>query len=229
MEQIGQTLAGYPSTGNIPGPKIYNEEVEETPAEHRARNLHSLGTMDLAHTFENIKTPAGFEPTLAAFRTIATGQADFSMLMVYGGVGNGKSYICEATVIDMYDRGLWVLRDRWSDVVRALKAHFSGHYRDSGGLSIPYEVYFNKLRARARLILDDVGSGSTLGSWEWGELEDIVDYRYERRLFTIITTNLDIKQFPERILSRFRDKSRSRLICNQATDQRPLLYWGESK
>ncbi len=150
---------------------------------------------------------------------MATGQANYWMLMVYGGVGNGKSHLCEATVIEMFDRGLRVKRDRWSDVVRTMKSHFNSRDREM----IPYGEYFANLRSRARLIFDDVGSGSTLGSWEWGELEDIIDYRYERRLFTIVTTNMDIKSFPERILSRFRDRTKARLILNESVDHRPLL------
>lgn len=199
-----------------PGPMSFNEPAELTESERRVKMLSLLGVTDIQHTFASMKQPKGFAPVLKAFMSLADGSAPFSMLMVYGGTGNGKTYCCEATVIHMYDRGLRVRRDRWSDVVRMLKSHFNGN----GAIS--YEEYFSALRSRTRLILDDVGSGSTLGSWEWGELEDIIDYRYERNLFTIVTTNLDIKQFPERILSRFRDKSKARLILNEAPDQRPL-------
>jgi len=191
-------------------------EPEHSEVEQRLESLRCLGVMDITHTFATTTEPAGFKATSTAFKAMATGTADFSLLMVYGGVGNGKSRCCEALVIEMYDRGCRVRRDQWSDIVRTMKSHFNGR----GEMS--YEQYFSELRSRKRLILDDVGSGSTLGAWEWGELEDIIDYRYERRLFTIVTTNLDIKQFPERILSRFRDKNRARLILNQAADQRPL-------
>lgn len=193
--------------------KIY----EGVKVARREDVLQWLGVTNLDNTFENMRCPKGFKPTLESFKAIASGSADFSLLMVYGGVGNGKSMCCEATVIAMYDRRFLVKRDRWSDLVRIMKSHFNGR-----GL-MSYEQYFSSLRGRDRLILDDVGSGSTLGAWEWGELEDIIDYRYERRLFTILTTNLDIKQFPERILSRFRDRSRSRLVFDEAEDQRPLL------
>ena len=143
------------------------------------------------------------------------------MLMVYGGTGNGKSRCCEALVIALEKRGIYAVRNRWSDIVRRMKSLFNGRG------DMPYEEYFDRLKRAPRLILDDVGSGSTLGPWEWGELEDIIDYRYERRLFTVLTTNLDIKQFPERILSRFRERSRSRLILNEAVDQRPMQGAGK--
>jgi len=177
----------------------------------------SLGVMDLTHDFKTIKRVKGFIPALDACKAMAEGTADFQLLMVYGGVGNGKTRLCEAVVIEMFDQGKKVKRDRWSDVVRTMKSHFNNR----GNIS--YEEYFASLRVRGRIIFDDVGSGSTLGSWEWGELEDIIDYRYERRLFTIVTTNLDIKSFPERILSRFRDRPRARLILNEAGDFRPSI------
>lgn len=219
MEHVSKTLAKFQS--GTPGQKNSSifDEPEESPAARRSRSLKGLGVLDLNHTFNSLKRVKGFDETLKAFKDMATGQANYWMLMVYGGVGNGKSHLCEATVIEMFDRGLRVKRDRWSDVVRTMKSHFNSRDREM----IPYGEYFANLRSRARLIFDDVGSGSTLGSWEWGELEDIIDYRYERRLFTIVTTNMDIKSFPERILSRFRDRTKARLILNESVDHRPLL------
>jgi DNA replication protein DnaC len=163
-----------------------------------------------------MKKVKGVEPALKAALDLCAGE--LPLLMIYGGVGNGKTRICEAVVIRIFDLGLRVRRDRWSDLVRSMKSHFAGRSEQT------YEEYFSNLRSRQALILDDVGSGSTLGSWEWGELEDIIDYRYERNLFTLVTTNLDIKQFPERILSRFRDRNKARLIFNEANDQRPYSF-----
>ncbi len=215
LERINLTPGA--SQVNIPALKTcIDMPAEETPEERRARLLKWLGVTDMKNTFGNMRQPKGFEATYKAFKAMADGTADFSMLLNYGKTGTGKSMCCEAVVQAMFDRGLRVKRDRWSDLVRTMKSYFNG-YGDT-----TYQGYFQNLRGRARLILDDVGSGSTLSSWEWGELEDIIDYRHELNLFTIVTTNLDITQFPERILSRFRDKVKARLILNEAADQRPL-------
>ena len=172
------------------------------------------GVTDLGNTFEKMRHPKGFDKVLNAFKDLAAGNSDYYMLLVYGGTGNGKTKCCEAAVIALYDRGIHCKRQRWSEIVRHLK-----ELMKQGG----YEEYFNKLRDNeAPLIIDDVGSGSTGGSWEWGELEDIVDYRLEQGLTTIITTNLNIADIPDRIISRFKDKRRARLILNEAPDQRPL-------
>lgn len=218
MEHISRDLEN--SQKNIPTQTIYSipwddpEYKEPTPKEKRAYQLLNwLGVTDLNNTFDKMRHPEGFDKTFNAFKDLAEGKANYYMLLVYGTTGNGKTKCCEATVIALYDRGIRCKRWRWSDIVRHLKELM----KQRG-----YEEYFNGLRNNRYLIIDDVGGGSTGGNWEWGELEDIVDYRLEHRLLTIITTNLDFKGIPERIISRFRDKRRARLVSNRAPDQRPL-------
>ena len=207
LERIPKNF--QPSTRLI----VLDELPERTEAERRELCLKALGVTDLNNTFEKMRQPKGFERTYKAFRLMAAGKATWHMLLVYGKTGTGKSMCCEAAVIELFDKGVRVKRWRWSDVVRHLKSLMG---------TPEYESFFNELRAKPRLIIDDVGSGSTLGTWEWGELEDIVDYRLENNLMTIITTNLDRQAIPDRIISRFKDKKKSRMIFNEAEDQRPL-------
>jgi len=68
-----------------------------------------------------------------------------------------------------------------------------------------------------RLIIDDVAGTD----WEFEQLEKIIRSRYREHLFTILTTNLDQDQLPERIVSRFRDPEKGRLILNKGEDYRP--------
>ena len=216
MEQIGKTLEHFPR--NTQTQAIYDfpeDDPDYHPPSKEERRaewlLRYLGVTDLDNTFANMKHPEGFEQTFKAFTEMADG-ASWYMLLVYGRTGNGKSLCCEALVIDLFDKGRGAKRERWADIVRHLK-----ELMKTGG----YEDYITKLRSRKTLILDDVGGGSTLGVWEWGELEDIVDYRLEQRLTTVITTNVDGKDIPERVISRFKDKTRARIICNKAEDFRP--------
>ena len=48
------------------------------------------------------------------------------------------------------------------------------------------------------------------------KLEEIILYRYRENLFTILITNLDYKQLPERVWDRFRDKKKARMVENKA-------------
>lgn len=73
-----------------------------------------------------------------------------------------------------------------------------------------------------RLILDDVGMGGSGSEWEYGQLEEIIGVRYRERLFTILTTNRNLTELPERIVSRFNDPEVGRVILNSAGDFRRL-------
>lgn len=176
-------------------------------------NLEFYGVVDSSVTFENTKSVTGFNDVLKAFKSMLEDN-HLPLLFVYGGTGNGKSRCCDALVTAFHKKNMITRRDRWCDLVMDLKRRFGS---TNGG----YEDFYDRLRKRERLIIDDVGNGTMMGQWEWSLLDDIVDYRYERRLFTVITSNLDLGSIPERIVSRFKDKTVARLVLNKAPDYRP--------
>ena len=76
------------------------------------------------------------------------------------------------------------------------------------------------LKAIPALIMDEWGQN--YGSeWEEQKLEEIVIARERAGLITIITSNLEPDKLPERIASRFRDRTKARLIMNRSPDFRP--------
>jgi len=184
----------------------------------------SLGVSSLSNTFQNFLPWPGTEEALAAFKALASGETKWQMLLCYGGVGNGKTYLCEATTIALADRGLFARVNTMAGVMRSLR----------GGLDkdaiFGYNEMFPRLCKLKRLIIDDVGMGSSGSDWEYGQLEELIAERYRENLFTILTTNRDIKPdtkhpntpvIPERIVSRFRDREKARLVLNQGEDYRP--------
>ena len=77
----------------------------------------------------------------------------------------------------------------------------------------------------SELIIDDMGAGmkhpSEKGSeWEWARIEELLVSRYDALLPTMATTNLDLADLPERIVSRFGDVVCSRMVQNKALDYR---------
>ncbi|MCS7063508.1 MAG: ATP-binding protein [Methylacidiphilales bacterium] len=56
------------------------------------------------------------------------------------------------------------------------------------------------------LILDDLGT-ETNTEWNRKVFHSIIDYRYERRLFTMITSNYNLSDFEPRISSRLSDRA----------------------
>ena len=95
--------------------------------------------------------------------------------------------------------------------------------------SIPsYEQMFERICSWDRLIIDDVGMGTVEGTWELSTLEDIISERYHHRYYpspviTIMATNKDITQIPDRIVSRFFDPEVGIVICNKAPDFRKRI------
>ncbi len=128
-----------------------------------------------------------------------------------------NTHLCEALSIGLSRQNILCRVNEWAELIREFKRDMhSEHPTD-------YDEHFERIRQQKRLIIDDVGMGSVGSSWEWGELEDIVNYRYRQGLLTVITTNLDITKFPDRIISRFRDITKSRIVLMGAEDYRPKL------
>ena len=172
------------------------------------------------NTFDNFKPVLGAEVTLAAFKDIAFNESAPPLLFVYGTTGNGKTHLCEATATELLKRGvdcrLWTVPDMVSKLKESIPDNTT-------------EQVMNGLKTIPALIMDEWGQN--YGSdWEEQKLEEVVLARERAGLITIITSNLppvapgekrEKGQLPDRIVSRFRDKSQARLIHNNAPDGRP--------
>lgn len=167
------------------------------------------------NTFVNFKVDEHNYSAMVAFEELTQPEAKYYMLLCYGKVGSGKTHLCEALCNELKEQGERPVYREWSELIRQFKKAMRSNVI---GL---YDDMFDNLRQVKVLIIDDIGRGSVGSAWEWGELEDIVAYRYKNKLMTVLATNLDIKDFTERILSRFQDKSTSRMVFNEAEDYRP--------
>ena len=171
------------------------------------------------NTFGNFKLVLGVEDTLEAFKDIAFNKDAPPFLFVYGTTGNGKTHLCEATLIELLKRGvncrLWTV----PDMVSKLKQSIPGNTT---------ELLMSSLKVIPALIMDEWGQN--YGSdWEEQKLEEVVIARERAGLITVITSNLEPDKLPERIASRFRDRTQARLIDNKAPDYRPLKKKRRSK
>jgi len=168
-------------------------------------------------SFEKFHRIKGTEDAYKAFYNLAYGEADLPFLLCYGGVGNGKTHLCQALAVVLNWRGVNVRLYVVADLVSSLKQAIPTLTMDADLL---------KLKEMDALILDDLGFQKDgeqykLGTdWEESKLEEILVARYRNRLITVLVTNGDAKLLPERILSRFSDPDVSQLVLNSAPDYR---------
>lgn len=162
-------------------------------------------------TFDDFKPVLGASDTLAAFKDIAFNEDAPPFLFVYGITGNGKTHLCEATIIELLKRGincrLWTVPDMVSMLHKSIPENNTDQVIDG-------------LKHIPALILDEWGQN--YGSeWEEQKLEEIILARERAGLITIVTSNLEPDKLPERIASRFRDRAQAKMIHNAAADARP--------
>ena len=163
------------------------------------------------HTFENFKNVPGTESLVSSFQKVLVGPR--FMLLIYSGVGNGKTHLLEASAIELFKQGKFTRVMLFTQMLSTLKMSISNP-------EMNYESILANYCYGDRLIIDDIGAGGS--DTEFGDkvLDSIVCARYGRELLTIMSTNRDIENLPERVISRLKDKSTSFLLYNRAADYR---------
>lgn len=181
-------------------------------AEVEAVGVSAFGVSNLNHTFENFKVLPGTEKAHKAFKEVAEG-AGKPFLLCYGGVGNGKTHLLEALALRLRERGIasriWVVADFLAYLRRLM--------RDSSKEDI--DVVIERYQSGGALLFDDFGMEYGT-SWEMSVMERIINGRYRSRDTTVINTNKDLDELPERIVSRFFDPEIGVVVLNQGKDYR---------
>lgn len=215
MEHIGEVLANLNRGRSTQNQKSLENEAEVNPADALEDLRSSMRVSDLGHTFENFKILPGTEKAVRAFQAIARGKTRKPFLLCYGGVGNGKTYLCEATVIELRKRGVFCRYYTVPEIMSLLKKAIN---REVAGLD-PDSLLDRFSHARA-LIMDDLEIGTP---WEKKEIELLVDVRYRSRRLTVVVSNRDLdelEEWSERIVSRFSDPDVSEMVLNAGEDFR---------
>jgi DNA replication protein DnaC len=136
---------------------------------------------------------------------------DFIWLLVYGGVGNGKSHLCEAASRALHDRKEQCRMITTSE----MHAQIRRSVNDDTGKDMVLDSY-----KRTQWLIMDEWRLDRENEAQTSNIEDILLARYENVLPTMVVTNVDITQLPPRIASRFQDVQMSRCIANTAPDYR---------
>ncbi len=119
-------------------------------------------------------------------------------ILLTGTYGCGKTHLAAAIANHCLAQGQPVLFLNTPDLLDYLRATFAPSSETT------YNERFDEIRTAPLLILDDLGTESPT-AWAVEKLYQILNYRYNAHLPTVITTNKELKDIDQRIASRLSD------------------------
>jgi DNA replication protein DnaC len=172
----------------------------------KLRKIGNLGAF-AGKTFDNFDIDLPYltpiqHRSLRAARDVAQSYAEGmnGWLVLEGTYGCGKTHLAAAVANRRLEHDESVLFITAPDLL--------DHLRMTYGPSseVGYDEMFDKLRNVALLVLDDLGVENP-SAWAQEKLFQLLNYRYNHQLPTIITTNTDLDLLDARIRSRLLDES----------------------
>lgn len=134
-------------------------------------------------------------------------------LVLSGNHGTGKTHLAVAIANFRLEQGRPAVFIVVPDLLDRLRATFSPTS------DITYDELFESARETELLILDDLGAQSST-PWAQEKLYQIINERYNRRLATVITSNLRLDDMEMRLRSRIGDTTLADNYWIQAPDVR---------
>jgi DNA replication protein DnaC len=119
-------------------------------------------------------------------------------LFLYGTKGTGKTHLAAAIGHERVRRGQPAIFMPVPDLLGHLRRTFAPNS------DVSYDELFEDLRNTQLLILDDMGTHME-SDWAREKLFQLINHRYNRRLPTVITMNMEGEPIDERLWSRIND------------------------
>jgi DNA replication protein DnaC len=119
-------------------------------------------------------------------------------LVFLGANGCGKTHLAAAIINYRYQAGKAALFMVVPEFLDHLRSTFSPDSK------ISYDQLFERVKATPLLVLDDFGE-QTATSWAQEKLYQVINYRYNARLATVLTTCRSLEEIERRISSRLAD------------------------
>lgn len=134
-------------------------------------------------------------------------------LLLKGGYGCGKTHLAAAIANARLARHEPVLFVLVPDLLDHLRATFAP------SSPVRYDERFESVRSTPFLILDDLGV-QTATPWAQEKLFQLLNYRYNAQLPTVITMNRELEEVEPRLRSRLADAGLSKIVTILAPDFR---------
>ena len=185
--------------------------LEATRRREYERALAASCLADLGEqTFASFQARAQPEAFLAAQAFVR--EPDGWLLLV-GLTGTGKSHLLAGighALLEAGRRPVMTVTPEWLGYLRA------GYEK---GAEDAYEERLRQVRECDVLLLDDLGAEYET-SWAREQVFLLLDYRARRRLPSVVATNVQLEQMPDRIRSRLSDVRLVRRVAMRPRDVR---------
>jgi DNA replication protein DnaC len=191
-------------------------ECKERQIEERRRlDLRRVSSLD---PFQE-KRFETFDPSVAGMREAyevarAYAESPEGWLVLSGPTGVGKTHLAAAIANYHLAEGNSVFFSIVPELLDHLRAAFAPTSE------MPYDELFDRVRESGLLVLDDLGAENST-AWATEKLFQLMNYRYNYRMPTVITTNARyFSQLDERLRSRLSDIGLVRQCVIKAQDYR---------
>jgi len=192
----------------------------------RLKRYSNLGTLARL-TFENLeprgrsgnpKSQEQFQWVYEAAKAFAAEPKGWLVFM--GPSGSGKTHLAAAIANERIRGGFPAFYITAPDLLDHLRAAFSP------GSEVPYDEFFDQVKNAPLLILDDFGV-QTSTPWAREKLDQLLTYRYNSKLPTVIVPIVPLEQIDERLQTRLADPEMTRVCVIEEKQPVSLDYaWG---
>jgi DNA replication protein DnaC len=202
---------GHPDFGRAVQCQCKEREIAERER-LKLRAVSSLKPFDK-------KTFSTFDPSIPGVReahevALRYAEDPVGWLIFQGGYGCGKTHLAAAIAHQREDEGDTVFFSIVPDLLDHLRAAFAPTSE------LTYDALFERVRESGLLVLDDLGAENGT-AWATEKLFQLINYRYNYRMPTVITTNARLmSHMDERIRSRLNDRGLVRYVQIEAQDYR---------
>jgi DNA replication protein DnaC len=168
------------------------------------------------HSFKSFKHVGGAKQAYDA--AVAFAQNPQGWLVLLGPNGNGKTHLAAAIANYLIERNVAVVFLNVPDLLDYLRNAFAPR-REWDDSNLSFEERFEAIKTAPVLVLDDLGAeGET--SWANEKLYQILNYRTDMSLPTVITGNLRLVDVESRMRSRLGNRLLGKVVQNSAPDYR---------
>jgi DNA replication protein DnaC len=206
----------------VPCRCVKTEQADERRG--RLEKYSNLGSL-ARFTFDNLM-PEGRNSNKRSQERFAQAQqaarsftADPQGWLVFSGPsGSGKTHLAAAIVNERIRLGQPAFYITIPDLLDRIRSSFNP---DSG---TPYDEFFDQVRNAPLLVLDDLGVQSGT-SWAKEKLDQLLTYRFNTGLPTVIVTAISLEQMDDRLRTRLTDSRLSRVYVLEEVSPSSVYSW----